>query len=114
MNIFGAVSLSQFQATLPTDWSQSQANQSVPFSAEPGIANLFVPQVLPGYCKGKSPSGAADCFMGEGLITGSFAQSSYIGPFCHPQLQSSSHDAKGYSATVWGGGQNFPQQVKHC
>jgi hypothetical protein len=40
-----------------------------------------------------------------------FGQYSYIGPFCHPQLQSSSGDPKDYSSTVWGGGQNFPAQA---
>jgi hypothetical protein len=77
---------------------QQETNTSVPFSAIFGKANLFVPQVIPGYCdEATSPSGSVDCFMGEGLLP--FGQSSYIGPFCHPQLQSSSADPKDYSST---------------
>jgi hypothetical protein len=75
-------------------------NITVPFSAVPGVANLFVPQVIPGYCgSDPPPSGSNDCYLGEGLLkpgTG-FAQYSYIGPFCQPQLQSSAHDPKEYS-----------------
>lgn len=84
---------------------------AVPYAAVFGKSNLFVSQVLPGYCSENSPSGSTDCFMGEGMMKAGFAQTSFIGAFCQPQLQSSAHDPKGYSSTVWGGGQNFPIQA---